>query len=495
MQEKNLNSRNSKSVLSIYAFWKYIKLFFSKWLLFSIIAAFIIVSCFTIIDFTQRTVSVTVNFSFDGVESGHDPLGNKFNVNEIKSDEAIEKAVNDVGIGNYNIENISDSIYISGNIPANAINRITDYVSIYESDVLNSNKDIQDKTYYPTQYTITLNCNEVDLSVKECTDFLNTLTENYKHSFIEKYGYKESLANAVTAFDYNDYDYSEAIFVFDSSLESLQSYINYLASKDNVRFRSKQTGYTFSDLTQSIETLRNENLDIISSYISLNNMTKNKENLLVNYEYKVDDYKRQKKIYEDKYETITKTLEMYEKNSILIFAQATTGTDASLNQSSDTYDNLIQLEIDTEKNISFYEQQIEKFNKRIKSLKDGIKKGSVDKLEEDFAKLNDKINTLLEAINVSVSEYYTDVIFTNSYDIISPASSSNFAIFTKSIRNSFLTCVSVELLIFSVYLLICTVASLPVLNDFFSAAAKKIFKQKNTKTKTNKKNKNKGGRK
>ena len=251
-----------------------------------------------------------------------------------------------------------------------------------------------------------LDCHEIDLNFKDCVNLLNKLAEDYQQTFFASYGYKKSLENAVTAIDYNDYDYIDAISVFDSSLLSLQDYINELADKDETRFRSEKSGYSFADLSQSIETIRTEDLDMISSYITIYNVTKDKENLIVNYKFKIEELERQKKINEQKLQALSETIEIYEKNSIVIFANATSGTDATLNQSTDTYDTLIDEQIASQKTLSNCEQQIEKYNKRIKALESSSKKGSEDKVKEDFEKINNKIDTLLESVNITVSEYY-----------------------------------------------------------------------------------------
>ena len=97
--------------------------------------------------------------------------------------------------------------------------------------------------YYPTQYSIELDCRKAGLSRKDSVLFLNRLTEEYSNQFFENYGYNKSLENAVISIDYNDYDYVDAVSVFDSSLKSLKEYIDDLAKHDNIRFRSDQDVY------------------------------------------------------------------------------------------------------------------------------------------------------------------------------------------------------------------------------------------------------------
>lgn len=180
--------------------------------------------------------------------------------------------------------------------------------------------------------------------------------------------------------DYNDYDYVDAVSVFDSSLKSLKEYIDDLAKHDNIRFRSDQSGYTFADLSQSIETIRTEDLDMILSYIVYNNVTKDKENLIANYEFKIEELTRSKNIYKERLQSINDTISNYEKNSILIFGNATDGSNATLNQSSDTYDNMIDDKVRAETNLSTCEQNISLYENRIKSLKSGTQKSGVSEL-------------------------------------------------------------------------------------------------------------------
>ena len=99
----------------------------------------------------------------------------------------------------------------------------------------------RDTSYYPTQYKIVLECgSETGLSKKEGALLLNKITEKYREVFYNNYGYNSSLESAVVSIDYTEYDYVDAVDVFDSSLGSLKNYIDELAASDNTRFRSEK---------------------------------------------------------------------------------------------------------------------------------------------------------------------------------------------------------------------------------------------------------------
>lgn len=484
-KEKNSADKEIKSIISIRMLCRSIKKFFIIWLIAAVAVAAIIGGLSISDRISNRQISVLVNFSFDGVESGHDPSGNKFNINDLKSKNAIKRSLSELSLEYEDINEIYSSISISGNVPSNAISRITDYAPMYTSGDVNTSKKILDATYYPTQYTIIMDCSMVDMKFDECVNFLNTLTERYKQTFFEDYGYKQSLEDVVTAIDYNNYDYVDAVSVFDTSLLSIQDYIDELANKDETRFRSEKTGYTFTDLSKSIEVIRSDDLDMISSYITVNNVTKNKENLIANYQFKSKELERSKKIYEEKLASLSETIENYEKNSILIFANAQSGSDATLNQSSDTYDNLISQKVDVEKRLSNCQQQMDKYNNRIKALGNNSKKGSEEIVKEDFDKINKKINDLLSSVNISVTEYYETVALKNSYTILSEASGSLLGIILKALSDVSTSIIAIEFIVAGLYLTLCLITANRRINDLVTEAMNK-FKRKNKKAKKEK---------
>lgn len=472
--DKNTKPKTS-SVISLRTFATNLKRFFIFWLIAAIIVSAICLGFNAGRNFIIGTVSTTVNFSFDGIESGLDPKGNKFEVNDMKSVELIQESLDELGMKDKDAELICKNISIEGIIPTNVIDRITAYTPVYESEELVSSKDVQDKSYYPTQYELELECHKADLSKREAADLLNKLSEKYTEVFNESYGYNSSLENAVVSIDYREYDYVDAIDVFESSLTSLRNYINELASKDNNRFRA-ENGYTFADVSSSINTIIDEDLSWVSSYIILNNVTKDKELRIANYEFKIEKLKRNKIIAEEMLKSVNKSIDDYEQNSILIFGSISDGANASITQSSDIYNSLINRKIAVQKEYSNCEQLIKKYEDRIKSLnKSTTTKGHIETVEAEFEKLDKKIDSLLGVANETASEYYETILLNNAYTILSPASSSMFLIFKTSLSDSISTIFTFMLILTSVYIIFAGIASVidVPLNFRFNGKSKK----------------------
>ena len=474
-----MDNKKVKSYLPVVSIIKAMKKFFLLWLVLMIAAALTICSMNIVSGFTNRSVSVTVNFSFDGIESGHDPLGNKFDVNDIRSKSAIQECLDELNISYDDVDKLYSSISISGNVPSDVINRITNYTSMYDSDKVEIYKNMKDLTYYPTLYKITMDCSKADgLSTQQSTDLLNLLTEKYKTTFFDSYGYKRSIENAVISIDHKDYDYADAVQIFDSNLSSLRNYIEELEKTDEVRFRSEKSGYTFSDLAKSIDTVRTEDLEMLSSYITLYSVTKSKDDLISKYEFRIEELKRTKIQQEQLLEGIKDTIDSYQQNTIMVFDRSDADTNTSFVQSSDVYAELIDKEAAARKAAEEASQQISKYQKRIDDLKKTAKKGSEDKVKEDLDKLSQKLQTLLSAVRETVNEYYEKVILKNAYQIIAPASDSAMSVLKSSAKASVYPLAEAFLIITGIYILLCILSFIPA----FSRVLEKLPRKTENKT-------------
>lgn len=442
----------SLSKLSLSSFVSGIRKYFFPWLIAAVILAALIYAVSFSVCVFRGDISTSVNFSFDGIEAGLDPAGNKFDVNSIKSDKIVEDSLKELGI-NESVENVQRAISIDGVVPDNVIDRITSYkVSFGEGSEIITSKDIKDTTYYPTKYNITIDCGKVNIGHSECAELLNKMTEKYKDTFFETYGYNKSLESAVLAVDYSEYDYVDAVNVFESSLTSLKNYIDELAKKDDSRFRSEKTGYTFADLSKAIDTVQNEDLDWISSNITVNNVSKDKEILIANYQFKIDALNRSKKIAEEKLKSINETLEVYQKDSVLIVGGNEMG-DTQINQSSGTYDKLLQQGISAKTEASNCQQKIDLYKKRISSLKSSTSKsGYAEMADEDLKNISDKISNLINIVNDTATDYYETELFTNSYSVLSPANYSLASTFKSALDNSKTNIVPLELILLALYI-------------------------------------------
>lgn len=436
-------------VISFSTFFRKLRKYLLIWIVLAVVlCAFSFGYAAITTNTNKAALTALIGFSYTGIEKGLDPKGRDYDVNVIKSPAYIEAALTELGMDLNKLESVREGIVFSGIIPKDAVQRLTVY-----SDVLNSNGSVSaaekvlETTYFPTQFRVTFNYNNTGLTDSEAVEVFNTLLENYKNYFYETYGYNNSLGNAVTVIDYNDYDYAETIDVFNNSLDTLSKYVKQLSSEDNTRFRSSVTGYTFGDLYESIETIKTINLDKLSSYISVNNITKDKDEALAYCEYRIKDLSRRKSQYEEEIKFYSESIEKYEKDQIVIMgSSADDSTQTSL--SSEQYDIMFEEMNDIAVSLAQVKQNINYYKERQEALKSN-KVGSTDKIEKiesDISKLNDKVNNLVNLVSETSEDYYKNVTFRNAYNVLAPATYSSSDRVSHIIENAKGTLVVLEAL-------------------------------------------------
>ena len=225
-------------------------------------------------------------------------------------------------------------------------------------------------------------------------------------------------------------------------------------------------------------------LDILSSYITVNNVTKDKDALIDYYNYRIDALNRQKTVAQEQLNSITESIETYEKDVIMVFGNGTDNTDTQYSQASEQYDNLIEQKVEVQTTLSTAKQQIEFYNKRITALKgkSAASDEKIAKVEADLASLNIKINELITDVNKTSNEYYETVSFANAYNVLVPATTSDITTSIKNIINdSLMTILIVEMLLVVAYIGVAFVTAIVAENKKNVALAEGSEKKNNEK--------------
>lgn len=451
----NNSEDENRVILSFGTLGKKLKKYFLIWVITAVVLLAVAVGFSAITTHVNKVpLTALISFSYSGVEKGLDPDGMKFDVNSIKNPEVIESALTELGYGLEQLEIIRRNITFNGQRPKDIIERLTTYEQVLdESGSIAAAEKILETSYYPTQYTVSFDYNETEFSDEEAVAVFNEILNNYTDYFYEKYGYNENLGNAVTAISYTDYDYAEALDVFENSISTLRRYVGALAGSDQTRFRSTVTGYTFDDLYSALGTVRSIDLDMISSYISIHNLTKDKESSLAYYELRIKSLNREKTELEEELEAYKDAIEAYKKDQVIVFNGAD-GTNTESTYSSDQYDKMFTQMNGTATSLASIKQQINYYKERQQSLKNGTvgTKAQHEKVEADLAALNEKVNNLVNLVYDTSEDYYRNVTFRNAYNILAPAANTASDKAIRIVKNTILPAIILEVLAIVVYL-------------------------------------------
>lgn len=457
---------NDGVVISISSIFKYLRKFVLVWLVVSIATGFLGVALSGAITFvTKEPAKALISFTYNGIEKGLDPKGRKFDINSMKNPNVIEKALTALNLDLEDIEDVRANISFDYKIPEDAYDRLTAYNSVMDKATTGSLAAAQamlDVTYYPTQFTIYFDFGKAGYNRKTGVEFLNTLLECYRDTFYEEYGYNEPLGVAVNAAEYDDYDYSQQLDLFRDSLRQVRSYLGSLSNDDNTTFRSSVTGYTFKDISEYAKTVGSIDIDRISSYISINNVTKDKDTALAYYDYRIENLKRDEIEYKDRIASVEALIEKYQKDSILIFGNGTDNTNTEYATHSEQYDLLFRQKTAADANLAQTKQDINYYESRREALKNNknSSEANIKKVEEDIASLAEKVKQIVDLTEKTADDYYENVQFAHAYNILIPATRSVSAGIGSAIINSIKPLAVVELLILVIYMVIVFIKAL-----------------------------------
>lgn len=471
--ERNLNitisnpeSESNEIIVSFSTIIRKMKKYLSV-LIAAVVTAFICAFVYAAVTTHVKKTSLRalVSFNYDGIEKGIDPAGKDFDPNSIKNPAVIEEALTELNIDLDQLEYVRRGIRLKGIIPKDAYDRIAIYKSVLEtgSGANAAAENILETSYFATQYSVYFDYNETSLTDSQAVELFNLILDKYNDYFYKTYGYNEAIGSAVAAISYEDYDYSEAIDVFSSSIKSLRSYVKTLANEDNTKFRSSVTGYTFNDLYEAINTINDIDLNKCSSYINVNNVTRDKETALAYCEDRIKALNRQKAQYEEELAAYNSAIDAYQKDQIIVFGGS--AGDNSTTQSTVTsqqYDKMYAERNNITNELAATRQSINFYKEREESLK-SKSVGSTDKakkVEEQLAALSDKIDNLVELVSLTSEDYYVNVTFKNAYTVLAPATNSTSDKISRIIENAVTPLLVLEVVVVFVFLAVSFVEAL-----------------------------------
>lgn len=403
----------------------------------------------------KGSVNMIVTFNFNGIEKGLDPYGNDFDISKAKSPAVLSKVVENLNLSSYGIseDNIRTNLKIIPIIPGN----ITEKIKSLQESKAQSVGDGQDYTYYPNTYLVTLNLpRSFSISSFEAREILDELFKQYKKYFYNSYFSGALLTDEIGPTDYSVYDYPQQIEILKNQIITLK---NYLKIKNNEvgasGFRSKKSGFTFSDIIESITVLEKVDLQNIGASIDSYNLTKDKEALIKLYEYRIQESELTSKKKNDEAKVYSNSISKYQKDKNILVMPSNGATSdinsVETNQTSKYYDDLIEKSILAEtqakesvNNTNYYKKQISKLKNDTVEMSQ--KKEAEKKVNSMLDDIRIKFKGYIEISNETVQEFYNSELFKRAMTIISPAEYSS----TKSNLKLFLAIGALAGLMFGV---------------------------------------------
>lgn len=227
------------------------------------------------------TARAIIQYTNADAVNGLAPDGTEIDTSEIYSSEVMTRVFQEMDMS-YD-ENNMDAIRASVSVEP----VLSDEEQAVQ-EALNEQGEVAEEK--PTIYQVSYSVRKGDVSNgKEfATKLLTTMLNVYLEVYAENHVNSSVPANSVSGIYDTDYDYIEMIELIDDSVGSIMENLGY---KQDLQFRSSDTGYSFSDLEGEFSLLQEIDISDIYAYILENKITKDQDILLSKYENRIKNYR------------------------------------------------------------------------------------------------------------------------------------------------------------------------------------------------------------
>lgn len=371
-----------------------------KWLIAIVTVIALIltgIGTYVMLPSTQSVVAI-VEINYPGIELGQNPDGTQFDIRQLKSPYVIEKALQELEFTNSGVklDEIRRNIDIISIIPNN-ISQIAE----------NMIKQGKEYVYYPNEYKVVYKVNKA-FSYNQGIQLLETIIDEYKKYFYTLYSDVKTIENTIGTLDFSTYDYPDVVEVINAQLEGIQEFLDNKILEDS-NFRSSETGFTFADLKRSFDVLKGVDIVKLESLVNTNTLTKDREKLIKDYEYKVKrmELDMAKKFSEA--EEAKKLMEQYKKEDYVLIPDVV-GTEIKTENPTSYYNTLAEIAINAsveaaniKHEIEYYKYEIE----RLKAVTEAINTLLLEEADNLIETIKTKMTDLISITNETLDDYYS----------------------------------------------------------------------------------------
>lgn len=223
----------------------------------------------------SHTNYITLTLNYANARKGLTPTGGRFNIAELKSDEVLQNALNYLGDDSLSVEDIKDRITINAKVPQSSIDKV-------KSAIANNTS----YTYCPSEFDIYYDQGS-KLERGNTYALLDALASAYKDYFTVNYSEKNTILDYNIEDSLAKYDYGEQCQIMSDKVTAMLRYLDKYSAESNT-FRSKSTGYSYSNLVSMLVNIREVNLEKLQAYIIQNGISEDKPSFIRKQNYSVE---------------------------------------------------------------------------------------------------------------------------------------------------------------------------------------------------------------
>ena len=346
----------------------------------------------------SKSVVAIIELNYPGIEQGLNPDGTQFDISLLKSPYVIEHVLNDIDMINMGIkpDEIRRNIDITPIVPDDVAQRAETMI-----------KQGNEYFYYPSEYKITYKVNKV-FSYNQGISLVETIISQYQKYFYTLYSDIKTIENTIGSLDYSTYDYPDIVNVITAQIQGIQEFLREKTVEDG-NFRSSDTSYNFADLNRSFDITKTVDISNLESLVNTYTLTKDREKLIKNYEYKVKRMELDQAKRNSEAEEARRLMDQFKKEDFVLIPDGS-GSELRTENTQSYYNTLAETAIkasieatDLQHEINYYKKEIE----RLASMTEAINVQLIEEADQLIDATKTKLKELIKTTNDTIEDYYS----------------------------------------------------------------------------------------
>lgn len=354
---------------------------------------------------------------------------------KISSSNVIKEALLSLNLDVQQEDTIQRCMTVKGVLPSDVYDRQVLYNKLIAKGVDMDTVDaLLEENYQSTSYVVSFDYVRAGYKREEGVEILNAILNAYWQYYDDTYMTRDLLGNSAAVIDYQDYDYAEVVNILSSSLDETLRFISKVSADDKTGFRSSKTGFSFTDLTRIATMLQDIELDRVSSYITVNHVTKYDENTMIrHYEWLIEELQRQRAVQEAQLAALSDSIASYEKDPIIFSMSEGDSAQANSGDVNAYYDSMIRQKLNTQRVISDYNRTCSYYQSVIDGFSEesAAPAGSAEKAEEYLNQMGEKRNWLIDTVAETTEEFYSTARYSGSLQMLVPPTADTPSMISK----------------------------------------------------------------
>ncbi len=372
---------------------------------------------------------VIISLNYDGIEKGLDPHGQRFDIGKIKSPYVLRNAITKLPLDSekISVDDLRNNLEIEPIVPGAIVDKIQALIEATPKDakdIKNSANisNMEEYVYYPNRYKLVLSIpKQVKLDEKDSEQILQAIVDSYIEYFHDTYSDRAVLADAVQKINYADYDYPEVPLIMRNQITLMESYLT-AKNLEAPDYRSKTTGLSFNDINESLKLIETMDINKLNSIISSYRITKNKDDLLKTYDYRVKNYevKMAKSLDESRQSQEIMNKFQKEKSVLFMGGEVAAGATLESEKSNPVYDELAQRSLEagveatnTQHDIEFIKREMEIYQNDVE-IDAQTRQQKTQQVADMIQSTDKKLRTWINLTNKTLDDYFENVFFKNA---------------------------------------------------------------------------------